>query len=73
MHRIPLIQTAGRLVAAMGILAGLLLLAGAGTASADFEAPAILPPSAAGGNVSPFPNCISVNWDHSGSGVVGFS
>jgi len=70
----PLIQTLGRLAAAIGILASLLLLAGVGTAAADLEKPVILSPSALPGNVSPFPNCIDVNWRHSGGPlVVGFS
>ena len=73
MREKSLIKPLGRLAAITGILAGLLLLAGAGTAAAAYESPVILPPSAAGGNVSAFPNCIPVNWFHSGSGVAGFS
>ncbi|MGD9892521.1 MAG: hypothetical protein AB7R89_31570 [Dehalococcoidia bacterium] len=73
MRRTSLIQTLSRLAAVIGLLAGLLLLVGTGTAAAAFEPPVILSPTALGGNVSNLPNCITVNWFHSGSGVVGFS
>src|SRR5918997_5695880 len=74
MHQTPARPPARRLPAVIGILAALLLLLGTGRAeAADFEAPVILPPTALGGNVSSSPNCITVNWFHTGSGVVGFS
>lgn len=46
--------------------ASALLMANVGTAAADFEKPVVF-------TASTTPNCISVNWNHSGNGVVGFS
>jgi hypothetical protein len=66
MFRIPSIHIASRLTVVTGFVAAL-AFASVGTAAAeDFEEPVVF-------SVSNTPNCISVNWTHSGSGVNGFS
>lgn len=66
MRRTPLIKNLGRLAAAAGILAGLVLLAGPGVVSADEDD--IEKPVAFAFGVAP--GSVSVNWEHSGSGVA---
>jgi hypothetical protein len=58
-------KTAGRIAAALSATVTL-LTTNVGTAGADFEQPQVF-------SASNTPNCISVNWNHSGSGVANFS